>query len=614
MNQDADPRAALAAACDERAALLAASPSTVTALQLLRNAARSVALALACQAEDSAARAADIGAVAAAAAMLLLRGAIAGEAFTVHVNLSSVLPGASALALPVGHIELGGLDWLLGFGCAALARHAAALGLLAAPTTLQALAQARAEPVVAPQGPGCDAPAWAVPLAAMLAVAARRDATAVREAGAAPPAVADAPAGPRTLWQAARRFAAGETGALLAQALAALQPAWQDATTDLAARGLVALALDAQAVAPDPAWSTGVTALPRCWPAPTLRACHALRAVRHADEARWSLDLAGYPRASRRHHIARRALGAPPVEHLVACYEMQATAGTPLAAAEFLLLEPAASPGNAAVPLALDAGQLLWLAEVFSSGNPDAALLEEAVACVRAALQRLGQAERLDKAQFGSSLGRQVWQAEPGRFSRARMSAYGEALAQAHADALARQHVNLPPPAAAAGDPVDAMRLALQGAEAIKHTVAPLLQALRHDGGLVARLRPQPQDYDKVFSGAAGKTAREAYEALWAQPAALFRQPAPEQTALKVFVAPAGLLGSGVDLVQPFPTGYRAIVPLLDPHRTWVCWKYTRPEQAIGLSYDGLVWCDDHWSWFPKPYRVLVPLLTPRPA
>jgi hypothetical protein len=22
-------------------------------------------------------------------------------------------------------------------------------------------------------------------------------------------------------------------------------------------------------------------------------------------------------------------------------------------------------------------------------------------------------------------------------------------------------------------------------------------------------------------------------------------------------------------------------------------------------AYDGLVWCDDHWAFFPKPYRVL---------
>ena len=24
-----------------------------------------------------------------------------------------------------------------------------------------------------------------------------------------------------------------------------------------------------------------------------------------------------------------------------------------------------------------------------------------------------------------------------------------------------------------------------------------------------------------------------------------------------------------------------------------------------GMAYDGLVWIDDHWAWFPKPFRVL---------
>jgi hypothetical protein len=286
---------------------------------------------------------------------------------------------------------------------------------------------------------------------------------------------------------------------------------------------------------------------------------------------------------------------------------MPAAAGTPCATAEFLLLEPAAPFVDAAVPLALDAGQLLWLAEVFAGGDPDAALLEEAVACVRAALQRVGDDEQLDDTQLGSSLGRQMWRAEPGRFSRARLSAYCGALAQAHADALARRRTATP--SAATADTATSMQLALQSAEAVRQAVAPLLQALgRRDGhadAWVLRLRPQPRDYDKVFSAAACPLAREAYDALWSQPAALFRPPAPEQTELQVFVAPAGLLDSGVDLVLPFPTGYRAIAALLDPHRTWVCWRYTRPGQTAGLAYDGLVWCDDHWAWFPKPYRVL---------
>ncbi|HWO61148.1 MAG TPA: hypothetical protein VNO31_14065 [Umezawaea sp.] len=44
---------------------------------------------------------------------------------------------------------------------------------------------------------------------------------------------------------------------------------------------------------------------------------------------------------------------------------------------------------------------------------------------------------------------------------------------------------------------------------------------------------------------------------------------------------------------------------LLVPTRVWAAWKYRSPNSSAGLSYDGLVWCDDHWAFFPKPYRVL---------
>ena len=41
----------------------------------------------------------------------------------------------------------------------------------------------------------------------------------------------------------------------------------------------------------------------------------------------------------------------------------------------------------------------------------------------------------------------------------------------------------------------------------------------------------------------------------------------------------------------------------------WAAWKYVVPGATSGLAYDGLVWCEDHWSWFPRPYRVLRDLL-----
>ena len=54
-----------------------------------------------------------------------------------------------------------------------------------------------------------------------------------------------------------------------------------------------------------------------------------------------------------------------------------------------------------------------------------------------------------------------------------------------------------------------------------------------------------------------------------------------------------------------FPGGYRSIARHLVPERIWVTWKYLTPGRSSGLAYDGLVWCDDHWAWLPRPYRVL---------
>ena len=47
----------------------------------------------------------------------------------------------------------------------------------------------------------------------------------------------------------------------------------------------------------------------------------------------------------------------------------------------------------------------------------------------------------------------------------------------------------------------------------------------------------------------------------------------------------------------------RAIAHLLQPQRVWVAWKLIAPGQDAGMAYDGLVWLDDHWAWFPKPFR-----------
>jgi hypothetical protein len=59
------------------------------------------------------------------------------------------------------------------------------------------------------------------------------------------------------------------------------------------------------------------------------------------------------------------------------------------------------------------------------------------------------------------------------------------------------------------------------------------------------------------------------------------------------------------ELSRQFPQGYRAIAHWLNPNRVWIAWKYIKTGQSSGQAFNGLVWVDDHWAWFPKPFRAL---------
>ena len=94
---------------------------------------------------------------------------------------------------------------------------------------------------------------------------------------------------------------------------------------------------------------------------------------------------------------------------------------------------------------------------------------------------------------------------------------------------------------------------------------------------MVLELRPQPQDYERVFVKEMAAAAREAYSTWWAAPP-------PQQ----------------------FPGGYAEIAKFLQPGNVWVCWKFLALGQPRGTAFDGLVYLDGRWAWFPKPHKVLM--------
>lgn len=161
-----------------------------------------------------------------------------------------------------------------------------------------------------------------------------------------------------------------------------------------------------------------------------------------------------------------------------------------------------------------------------------------------------------------------------------------------------------------AHDPeLTAQAQAFAAIEVLRRQLTPLLEALAvsRDDRLVGTFRPQPQDYERVFEPAALDPVREQYEALWAAPLPL-GPPATPGSRVECHVAPAGMLGYPNELSRRFPGGYGSIASLLRPQRVWVAWKVIERGQSAGTAYDGLVWIDDHWSWFPRPYRVLASL------
>jgi hypothetical protein len=158
----------------------------------------------------------------------------------------------------------------------------------------------------------------------------------------------------------------------------------------------------------------------------------------------------------------------------------------------------------------------------------------------------------------------------------------------------------------AEADPAGAARGgALLGIALLKEQLTPLLYALAQDrdGRIAARLQPQAADFLLAFRPDAAVAASEAYAA-----AALTARVAPVSGAghqVQVALAPAGMLGDDNALSRQFPSGYRAIAHLLAPQRIWARWKYLPRGAAAGVAYDGLVWLDERWVWFAKPYRVL---------
>lgn len=344
------------------------------------------------------------------------------------------------------------------------------------------------------------------------------------------------------------------------------QPADPQQLLPIAICGLTALALD-RGIARDPA-NLPEELVRGNFPRNSVNVAfrYPTRFAEHPDDPIVLLDLEGISPAERRHTLVEQD------GHLIARYR------TSDSSIDFILPKEGEQRGD--FPPALDPGERVLAADFYAS-KEDKAAVQDAIQQLDLVLNTIpSEADAVPREAFLNPAGRRAYAQEPGRFRRDRLRAYRNKLAKIE-------------------DPeLDAYIRAMAAAEVVKAGLDPLLSQFPE---VAPELRPQVADYQKVFEPQAVAAAREAYETLWSEPMDL---DAPK-TEMQIFVSPAGMLLRDNDLSRPFPTGYRAIAHLLQPQRVWAAWKYPN-----GFLYDGLVWCDDHWSWFPKPYRVLRSLLS----
>jgi hypothetical protein len=121
---------------------------------------------------------------------------------------------------------------------------------------------------------------------------------------------------------------------------------------------------------------------------------------------------------------------------------------------------------------------------------------------------------------------------------------------------------------------------------------------------VMSLLKPQDDDYERVFIGDAIVKARDGYAQMWTSP------PGPlgrrGQTEVHAFATTADAFKSENEFSQQFPGGYRKIAEHLNPSLVWVAFKFVEPGKTSGMAYDGLVWLENRFAWFPKPWRILL--------
>jgi hypothetical protein len=145
--------------------------------------------------------------------------------------------------------------------------------------------------------------------------------------------------------------------------------------------------------------------------------------------------------------------------------------------------------------------------------------------------------------------------------------------------------------------------------EGAKQLLSDFLKPGADHAKLSTALKPTTADYEAVFATKELATkAEQEHAKLWAMVLLHPIKPKEGQTELKMWKATTDELKEGKGESNNFPGGYKDAAAHLKSGLTVYRWKFVKPGETLGMSFDGLYHVNGHWAFVPKPWRLL-----PRP-
>jgi hypothetical protein len=121
---------------------------------------------------------------------------------------------------------------------------------------------------------------------------------------------------------------------------------------------------------------------------------------------------------------------------------------------------------------------------------------------------------------------------------------------------------------------------------------------------LTKPLQPTAEDYKAIFKDDAAGKLETHYQKMWADPNASIK-PNEGQTQLLLYSATTEEIAAGQGDAPNFPGGYKKAVEVMKPGVRWYRFKFVKPGETLGMAFDGLVFVNGKWRFFPKPWRGL---------